>query len=152
MLDLFLTFLKIGTFTFGGGYVMLPLMEEYCVDKKKWLSHDEFMNTVVISQSTPGPIAINLATYCGYVRYGILGGVVATLGVVIPSIVVIYIISLFLEDMLKNEIVNFAFIGIRIGVSLIIINTAINMLQKEISNNKRKNAELIILFLISTGS
>lgn len=146
MFELFITFFKIGAFTFGGGYVMLPLMEEYCVEKKNWLSHDEFMNTVVVAESTPGPIAINLATYCGYKVKGFWGAVSATLAVVLPSLIVIYIISLFLDNFLKIQIVSYAFYGIRIAVSLIIIFAAYNLLKKELQNDSVHKIRNVVLF------
>lgn len=148
MFDLFITFFKIGAFTFGGGYVMLPLMEEYCVDKKKWLSHDEFMNTVVVAESTPGPIAINLATYCGYKLNGLKGALIATTGVVLPSLIVIYVISLFFDNFLKNKYVSFAFCGIRIAVSLIIIQAGIRLFKKELEHNATHKIRNIIIFSI----
>ena len=85
LLDLFLTFAKIGVFTFGGGYAMLSLIEDICVEKKKRISHDELMNITVIAESTPGPIAINCATYVGYKKGKMAGGILATIGIVLPS-------------------------------------------------------------------
>ena len=95
ILTLFLTFLKIGLFTFGGGYAMIPLIENICVEKKKWISHEEMMNVTVIAESTPGPIAINCATFVGYRQKGFLGAIVATLGVVLPSFAIISLIAAF---------------------------------------------------------
>ena len=83
--DLLLTFAKIGLFTFGGGYAMIALIENACVEKKQWITHDEMMNITVIAESTPGPIAINCATYVGYKQKGFLGAVVATIGMILPS-------------------------------------------------------------------
>ena len=96
VLELFLTLFKIGAFTFGGGYAMLALLESELVSKKKWIEKDEFLDMVAIAESTPGPIAINSATYIGYKRAGVLGSAAATLGVVLPSFIIIYVISLFL--------------------------------------------------------
>ena len=95
LLDLFLTFAKIGLFTFGGGYAMIALLENEYVSKKKWLKQEEFLDVVAIAESTPGPIAINSATYIGYKVCGVLGSAFATLGVVVPSFTIIFIISLF---------------------------------------------------------
>ena len=129
-LDLFLTFASIGLFTFGGGYAMIPLIGDKCVDRKKWITHDELLNATVIAESTPGPIAINCATYVGYKKAGILGAVVSTLGVVIPSFIVIFIISVFLDNFLELAIIANAFKGIKIAVGFLILDAAINMIKK----------------------
>ena len=97
-IDLFLIFAKIGLFTFGGGYAMISVIEYNCVENKKWISHDEMMDITVIAESTPGPIAINCATFVGYKQAGLLGSIVATLGIVLPSFLIIYIISMFLDN------------------------------------------------------
>ena len=99
--ELFLTFAKIGLFTFGGGYAMIPLIENICVEKKGWITHDEMMNITVIAESTPGPIAINCATYVGLKKKGAAGAIAATLGVVLPSFVIILIISFFFDRFLQ---------------------------------------------------
>ena len=111
-LDLFLSFFKIGLFTFGGGYAMIALIENEFVENKKLLDHEEFMDLVVIAESTPGPIAINSATYIGYKSTGVLGSLFATIGVCVPSFVIIYIISMFLDKFLEFQIVSSAFRGI----------------------------------------
>ena len=121
--------LKIGTFTFGGGYAMIALLENEFVAKKKFLSNDEFMDIVAIAESTPGPIAINLATYIGYKRGGTLGSIVATLGMCIPSFTIIYLISLFFNSFLELELVAAAFKGIQIGIIFIIFSAGIKMLK-----------------------
>ena len=100
-LDLFLTFAKIGLFTFGGGYAMIALIEDICVEKKQWITHDEMMNVTVIAESTPGPIAINCATYVGYKQKGLSGAVAATVGMVLPSFCIIFLISRFLDKFLE---------------------------------------------------
>ena len=97
LIELFLTFAKIGLFTFGGGYAMLSIIENICVERKNWITHDEMMNITVIAESTPGPIAINCATYVGYKKGKLPGAILATLGVTIPSFVIIFAISMFLE-------------------------------------------------------
>lgn len=137
-LELFITFFKIGLFTFGGGYGMISIVKDICVDKKKWISNEEFLNIIAVAESTPGPIAINMATYIGYKNSKLLGAIVSTIGVVMPSIIVIYIISIFLKDFLKIQIINYAFFGIRIAVSLIIIRTAYNLIKSEIKNSTNK--------------
>jgi len=130
LLELFLTFMKIGLFTFGGGYAMISLIEDICVDQKKWITHDQMMNVTIVAESTPGPIAINCATYVGWLRFGFSGSVAATLGVVIPSFVIIYIISMFLDNFLEFTVIANAFRGIKLAVGLLILNAGINMLRK----------------------
>lgn len=128
--DLFLSFAKIGAFTFGGGYAMLSLIEDHCVEKRQWITHDEMMNVTVIAESTPGPISINCATYVGYKQAGLPGAVLATLGVVLPSFIIIFIISKFLDRFLDVPIIAHAFQGIRLAVGLLILNAGIKMLKK----------------------
>ena len=128
--DLFLTFAKIGLFTFGGGYAMIAMITDSCVEKKKWISHDEMMNITVIAESTPGPIAINCATFVGYKQAGFIGAVMATLGIVLPSFLVIYIISMFLDNFMQLAIVANAFKGIKVAVGIIILDAALTMLKK----------------------
>ena len=133
--DLLCTFFKIGLFTFGGGYSMISLIDDECVVKKKWITSDELMNVTIIAESTPGPIAINCATYVGYRQAGILGSIISTIGVVLPSFVIIYIISLFFDNILDNKIIASAFKGIKIAVSLLVFTAALRML-KIIPRNK----------------
>ena len=130
MIELFLTFAKIGLFTFGGGYAMISLIEDICVERKKWITHEEMMQVTVVAESTPGPIAINCATYVGYIRGGFSGSVAATLGVVIPSFVIIYAISMFFDNFLEITVIASAFKGIKLAVGLLILNAGLNMLQK----------------------
>ena len=130
MLELFLTFAKIGLFTFGGGYAMISLIEDACVTRKKWISHEDMMNIAVIAESTPGPIAINCATHVGYRRGGFPGAMAATFGVVLPSFCIIFAISRFLEQFLEIAIIANAFRGIKLAVGILILNAALNMLQK----------------------
>ena len=130
LLELFLTFMKIGLFTFGGGYAMISLIEDICVEQKKWITHEEMMNLTIVAESTPGPIAINCATYVGYLRGGFAGSVLSTLGVVIPSFVIIYVIALFLDNFLEIQVVASAFQGIKLAVGLLILNAGFNMLKK----------------------
>ena len=126
---LFFTMLKIGLFTFGGGYAMIALLENEFVEKKKWLNKDDFLNIAAIAESTPGPIAINSATYIGYKNAGVLGSVFATLGVCIPSFVIIYIISLFFDAFLTLTYVEYAFRGIQVCVVYLILSAGIKMLK-----------------------
>ncbi len=130
LLDLFLTFAKIGLFTFGGGYAMLSIIGNNCVERKQWITHDEMMNITVIAESTPGPIAINCATFTGYKKAGVMGAVAATLGMVLPSFAVIYLISVFLDNFLELTMVANAFRGIKIAVGILILDAALTMIQK----------------------
>lgn len=130
LFELLFTFMKIGMFTFGGGYAMISVIEDECVERKQWITRDEMMKVTVIAESTPGPIAINCATYIGYQRAGVPGAIFATLGVVIPSFCVIYLISMFLDDFLEYEIVAKALKGIKIAVGLMIFNVGRNMMRK----------------------
>jgi chromate transporter len=130
LLELFLMFAKIGLFTIGGGYAMIAIIEDAVVSQRKWMTHDEMMELIVIAESTPGPIAINCATYVGYRRKGILGAAVSTLGMVTPSLVIIYTISMFLENFLEIAIIANAFHGIKVGVGIVIINAGLNMMKK----------------------
>ena len=128
--DLFLTFAKIGSFTFGGGYAMIALIERSCVEGKRWISHDEMMDIVVIAESTPGPIAINCATYVGYKRKGLAGAVAATVGMILPSFCIIFLISSFLDKFLEIAWVAHAFAGIKIAVGILILDAAVKMMGK----------------------
>ncbi len=129
-LSLFWELFKIGLFTFGGGYAMIAVFERELVEKKKWLNNEEFTDIVAIAESTPGPLAINSATYVGYKTAGVLGSFFATLGVVLPSFILILIISLFFDEFLKLQYVNYAFRGIQACVSFLIISAGIKMLKK----------------------
>lgn len=129
-LILFFTFAKIGLFTFGGGYAMISIIEDICVNQKKWITHEEMMNMTVVAESTPGPIAINCATFIGYKQKGFAGAVAATLGVVIPSFVIIYFISMFLDSFMKITWIANAFKGIRIAVGILILDAAVKMIRK----------------------
>ena len=130
LFDLFLTFAKIGLFTFGGGYAMIAMIENNCVEQKKWITHDEMMNITVIAESTPGPIAINCATFTGYKKAGLVGALMATLGIIIPSFMIIYLISMFLDNFLELTFIANAFKGIKIAVGLLILDAAITMIKK----------------------
>ena len=128
--DLFLTFAKIGLFTFGGGYAMLSLIEDSCVEKKQWITHDEMMDITVIAESTPGPIAINCATYVGYRQKGLIGAIATTAGVVLPSFAIIFFISMFLDRFLEITWIAHAFLGIKIAVGILIVDAGLKMVKK----------------------
>ena len=144
MLELFFTFMKIGLFTFGGGYAMISIIEDICVEKKKWLTHDELAQVAIVAESTPGPIAINCATYVGWIRGGLRGSILTTIGVVIPSFVIIYAISMLLDNFLEITVIASAFKGIKVAVGLLILNAGLNMLQK-----MKKSALAITLLVCS---
>lgn len=128
--DLFFSFFKIGLFTFGGGYAMISLIEDTCVEKKKWLTHDEMMHMTAIAESTPGPVAVNCATFVGLKHRGIPGSIAATLGVTAPSFLIIYLISTVLDHFLEYPLVAGAFQGIQVGVGLIIFRVGLKMAKK----------------------
>ena len=130
LLDLFFTFAKIGLFTFGGGYAMLSIIENNCVERKQWITQDEMMNITVIAESTPGPIAINCATFTGYKKAGFIGALAATLGIIVPSFALIYLISMFLDNFLELTVIAHAFKGIKIAVGLLILDAAFTMIGK----------------------
>ena len=127
---LFLSMLKVGLFTFGGGYAMIHILEHEFVEKKAWIDREEFLDLVVVAESTPGPIAINCSTYIGYKKEKILGALFATLGMVLPSFTIIYFISLFFNLFLSITVVASAFKGIQVCVVFLILSAGIKMLKK----------------------
>ena len=135
-LDLFLTFMKIGAFTFGGGYAMIPLIQKEVCENKKWLNEKDITDIVAISESTPGPIAINAATFVGYKTSGFMGACLATLGVVLPSFLIISLISLILTQFQSIKAVNYAFMGIRAAVLALILK-ALWMMFRSVQKKKR---------------
>ncbi len=134
LFNLFITMFKIGLFTFGGGYAMISLLEIELVSNKKWIKKDDFFNMVAIAESTPGPVAINCATYVGYKLNGVLGSVIATFGVVLPSFTIIYIISLFFDQFLSLKYVELAFKGLQVGVIYLILFAGLKLF-KDIEKN-----------------
>ena len=129
-LDLFLTMLKIGLFTFGGGYAMISLLQNEFVEKKKYMEKDEFLDMVAIAESTPGPIAINAATYIGYKQFKLLGSLLATIAICIPSFIIIFTISLLLDSFLAFNPVEYAFRGIQVCVIYLIFSAGLKMLKQ----------------------
>ena len=127
---LFISMLKIGCFAFGGGYAIISLLENEFISKRKWIEHDEFLDVVAIAESTPGPIAINVATYIGYKLKGILGALIATIGICLPSFVIMYFVSLFYERFMEITIIAAAFKGIQICVVYLIASAGFKMLKK----------------------
>ncbi len=127
VLSLFFTMLKIGLFTFGGGYAMIVLLENEFVSKKQWLTKEEFLDMLAIAESTPGPIAINSATFIGYKTARFFGAFAATVGVCVPSFIIIYVISLFFDQFLSLTVVECAFKGIQACVVYLILSAGIKM-------------------------
>lgn len=124
---LFITFAKIGAFTFGGGMAMLAILQDEIAEKKKWATQDEMLDYYAIAQCTPGVIAVNTATFIGTKQAGVIGGIIATLGVVFPSVVIITIIAAFLSNFLEYEIVQHILAGVRVAVAVVIINAVISL-------------------------
>ena len=143
VLVLFLVFLKLGLFSFGGGTTMLTLLQGELVEKRKWIDNDELMEMTAISESTPGPIAINLATYLGYSRGGFLGALFATLGVVLPPFAIMFAISMFFQNLLAYEVVQYAFMGIKCGVVFLLCKVTITLLK-----GNRKDWIAIVIFAV----
>lgn len=128
--QVFWSFFKIGAFTFGGGYAMIPLIQNEAVEKRHWVTDEDILEVVAIAESTPGPIAINSATFVGYKAAGILGSVCATLGVVLPSFVIILALSFVLQQFQNVVAVQYAFQGIRAGVLALLVKALWTMYQK----------------------
>lgn len=140
-LSLFLVFLKLGLFSIGGGPTMLTLLEGELVEKRKWITEDELTEMTAISESTPGPIAINLATYLGYSRGGFLGAILTTLGVVLPPFAIMFAISLFFQNLLEYQAIQYAFIGVKCGVVFLLCKVSITL----IIHNKKDWLSLFLL-------
>ncbi|MCI6508151.1 MAG: chromate transporter [Bacilli bacterium] len=143
LLNLFLTMLKIGLFTFGGGYGMIALLESELVEKKKWIEKDEFVDMIAIAESTPGPIAVNASTYVGYKIAGFMGSLLATIGVCLPSFIIIFLISLFFEKFVALKYVAYAFKGIQVCVTFLIFLAGIKLFK----NMKKNIFNFILLFI-----
>ena len=147
LLDLFLTFFRIGLFTFGGGYAMISLIDDTCVERKRWITRDEMMDITVIAESTPGPIAINCATFVGYKQKGLPGAAAATVGVVVPSFLVILLISMFLDRFLEITWIAHAFQGIKLAVGILILDAALKMIR----HTEKKPLPLAIMGCAAIG-
>lgn len=130
LLELFLCFLKIGAFTFGGGYAMIPLIHRETAHRRKWVTEEDILEIVAIAESTPGPIAINAATFIGYKTAGNAGAFLATLGVVLPSFIIITVIATILTTFENLKVVKYAFFGIRAGILALLINAVYMMFKK----------------------
>ena len=146
--QLALTFLKIGAFTFGGGYAMLALLETEFVSRRQWMTMEEFMDMTAIAESTPGPMAVNSATYIGYRVAGPVGALVATLAVCLPSFVVIYILSFFFDRFLSLTYVAKAFRGIQAGVVYLIFSAGLKMLRSIEKNALSRGIAVAVMLLM----
>ena len=147
---LFFTFFKIGLFTFGGGYAMIALLEEEFIQRRKWLDKDEFLDMTAIAESTPGPVAINSATYLGYKLAGVPGAAVATVAVCLPSFLIIYAISLFFEQFTQLTVIANAFKGIQVCVIYLIFSAGVRMLQA-LDHSLFSSGVLLSVFLAMTS-
>lgn len=147
LFDLFWTFCRIGVLTFGGGYAMLPMIQKEIVEEKKWATEDEVVDYYAVGQCTPGVIAVNTATFIGYKTKGILGGIVATFGVVFPSLVIIMIIASFLQNFAQFEIVKHAFAGIRVAVVALIVSSVIKLWKSSVKDYIGVALALVSFFL-----
>ena len=147
IVELFITFAKIGVVTFGGGYAMLPIIQREVVDKKGWITEEELIDYYAIGQCTPGVIAVNVATFVGNKKKGIIGGIAATLGVVFPSLVIISIIACLLSNFADYTIVKNAFVGIRASVCVLVVNVVLNLWKKTVLNK----SSFIIFVLVLLG-
>ena len=149
-IKLFLIMFKIGLFTFGGGYAMLALLEHEFVENKGWLTKEEFLNMLAIAESTPGPIAINSATFIGYKTAGVMGSAFATIGVCLPSFIIIYIISLFFDAFLSLKLVQYAFLGIRACVVYLIASAGFKLF-KSVKKNFLSIAIFVSVLCVMTA-
>lgn len=145
--DLFLTFARIGGFTFGGGYAMLPMLQKEVVEARHWTTEDELMDYYAIGQCTPGIIAVNTATFIGYKQRGILGGIAATLGVIAPSMVIITVIAAFIKGFADIPAVAQAFAGIRACVCVLIFNAVVRLGKKSLISKTAVAIFCVILAL-----
>lgn len=145
--NLFFSFVKIGIFTFGGGYAMIPLIKTEICEKKKWIEYEELVEIIVISESTPGSLSVNIATFIGQRLCGLTGSLIATLGLVLPSFLIISIITNLLEAFKTNAILNYALFGIRAGVLALIVGAMISM-YKELKKNIFTHLVIAIGFVL----
>lgn len=144
LINLFLSFFKIGLFTFGGGYAMLPLLQDELVRRRQWTTDEELLDYYSIGQCTPGVIAVNVSTFIGYKQKGIIGGCISTLGMIMPSLLIITLIAAILSQYMHNQYLSYAFAGIRIAVTALIAETLLGLWKKGI-----KERWAFFIFLIS---
>ena len=149
LLDMFLTFARIGGLTFGGGYAMLPMLQKEVVEKKGWAENEELMDYYALGQCTPGIISVNVATFIGNKRRGVVGGVISTLGVVFPSVIIISIITAFISNFAELPVVQNAFGGIRVCVFILILNAVVKLWKGSVKD-KLTFAIFVLVMLFST--
>jgi len=147
-LDIFVTFLKMGAMTFGGGYAMIPVVERELIKKKGWIPIEEVMDYYTVSQIIPGILAVNLSTFVGYKRKGIMGGIIAPIGFVLPGITFILILALFISNFADIPVVRHAFAGIRLAVGALILDTVIKLV-KGVLKEFKSLAIYIVVFVLS---
>lgn len=149
LIDLFFTFCRIGGLTFGGGYAMLPMIQKEIVEEKKWATEEEVLDYYAVGQCTPGIIAVNTATFIGYKVHGIIGAIVATLGVVFPSLIIITIIAALLKNFANYSIVQHAFSGIRVVVIALIVSAILKLAKTSIKNSTTLIIAIIAFILVA---
>lgn len=147
LLNLFMAFFRIGAFTFGGGYAMLPMLQKEVVEKYHWATEDEIMDYFAIGQCTPGIIAVNTATFVGYKTKGVIGGIAATLGIITPSLIIITLIAAFLKNFADLAIVKYAFNGIRACVCVLIFNAVSKLAKKSVIDKVCLGICIVVLLL-----
>ena len=152
LLDLFLTFARIGVCTFGGGYAMLPILQRELVENKKWATEGELADYYAVGQCTPGIIAVNTATFVGRGQAGIAGGIFATLGIVFPSIVIIVVIAAFLQNFMDLQWVVHAFNGVRAGVVALILSSVIKLFRNAVIDWPTRIIYAVVLVMAAAGT
>ena len=152
LIDLFLTFARIGVCTFGGGYAMLPILQRELVENKKWATETELADYYAVGQCTPGIIAVNTATFVGRSQAGIAGGIVATLGLVFPSLVIIMVIAAFLQNFMHLEFVVHAFNGVRAGVVALILSSVIKLFKNAVIDWPTRIIYAVVLVMAGYGA
>ena len=148
LLEMYWAFFRVGVFTFGGGYAMLPLLQREIVDKKGWATEEELLDYFAVGQCTPGIIAVNTATFVGYKQKGIVGGIFSTLGMISPSLVIITIIAAVLSNFAGFPVVQNAFAGIRVAVCVLILNSVVKLYKKAVVDK----LTLAIFVLVAVGA
>ena len=144
LFKLFITFFKIGLTTFGGGYAMIPIIENETVNKRKWIGREDIFDIITIGESTPGPISINAATFIGYKVSGFWGSFFSTLGIILPSFGIIFLISFFYKDFMSINIINAAFQGLKIGVVILLFRAALTL-----AKGLKRNAITLLAFCVA---
>lgn len=145
---LFLTFFKIGSFTFGGGYAMLPVIQRDIVDTKGWMTHDEFLDMLAIAQSSPGPVAVNSSVFIGFKLGGLLGALAAVLGTTLPSFIIIILMAIFLSSQDQKAVLQNFFKGVRPAVAALILGAGLKMARKSIKDKPDYVVGIIALLLL----